>query len=969
MSDPQRRESEPDVNEDVGEAFIKAEEEERQAAKRSHDEVSGDVDADGNDNQNADASDTKDVDNEDNDDDDEEDEEEEEEAPRRKRRRAANQFIDIEAEVDDEEEDELDEDDEEAELIREQFISDDRAAEDGARDDRLHREYDLRRQEAEDQDAEELAQTLKEKYRRLHTVYRGDLATSGTVSQKLLMPSINDPAIYGVRCKPGAEKDLVRKLYDKKRTLERRGTPLDILTVFQRDAFRGYIYIEAKRPDAIDKALLGMVNVYVRDKLLVPVKEYPEMLKQVKLTDVEIVPGIYVRITRGNYKGDLAIVDNLSENGLEVRCKLVPRLDYGRNDEYDSEGRKINKRQVVRPLPRLFSEQDARQYDPANLQPGRTRGGFVYKGEEYNGGFLFKDFKLQFIQTKDVRPSLEELDRFQQGKDEEGGLDLAAIAALVKQGVEKGALPFQPGDKVEVRKGELTKTVGQVIEAGISEVVINVTYLGDPQFVNQRITVPAGDLRKIFKEGDHVRVVTGKHAEETGLVIKVDGENVVIVLDLTKQDIKVFANYLVKATDLLATVHDFGLGFDIKDLVQLNAATAGVIVKAERGLYDVLTPDNRIVTVQALGIAAKLKQNRREQVATDRHGLKIEVGDTVKDALGDNHNRQREGIIIHVYKLTVFVQLKEVQQHLGIFATNCINVATVFTKDLMVLKNLGPDLLRMNPNKLAAPGAMAPPSFRGGRDKLIQKDVSVTLGVYKGLMGKVVDSTDTVATIELHTKLKRIKVDKNKLNVLIRGQAIPYVRFIGGPAQSAEPQQQGGSRAYALGGRLAWNGGATPAAGGGTAWGGNPGGGRTPAFSLGNVSQWGGGEKLAWGSGNQSTWGASGGNQLAWGASGGNLTWGSGNQGGSLTWGASNQGGTLTWGSANQGGTLTWGANNDKGGGLTWGSGNKSGNLSWGNKGGNLSWGNKGGNLTWGQGGGGLTWGKKDRGNNSTWGS
>ena len=74
------------------------------------------------------------------------------------------------------------------------------------------------------------------------------------------MPSINDPSIYAIRCTPG-EKELVRKLYEKKRTLERQGNPLDILTVFQRDAFTGYIYIEAKRPDAIDKALVGMVNV------------------------------------------------------------------------------------------------------------------------------------------------------------------------------------------------------------------------------------------------------------------------------------------------------------------------------------------------------------------------------------------------------------------------------------------------------------------------------------------------------------------------------------------------------------------------------------------------------------------------------------------------------------------------------------------------------------------------------------
>ena len=59
------------------------------------------------------------------------------------------------------------------------------------------------------------------------------------------------------------------------------------------------IYISKQKTDAIDKALVGMVNVFVRDKLLVPVKEYPDLLKQVKSSDVEIRPGIYVRIKRG----------------------------------------------------------------------------------------------------------------------------------------------------------------------------------------------------------------------------------------------------------------------------------------------------------------------------------------------------------------------------------------------------------------------------------------------------------------------------------------------------------------------------------------------------------------------------------------------------------------------------------------------------------------------------------------------
>lgn len=74
-------------------------------------------------------------------------------------------------------------------FLREQFISDehvDKGEVPDANDDRLHRQYDQRRQQAEDQDAEELAETLKQRYRKTHTVYRGDTTASGTVSPKVV---------------------------------------------------------------------------------------------------------------------------------------------------------------------------------------------------------------------------------------------------------------------------------------------------------------------------------------------------------------------------------------------------------------------------------------------------------------------------------------------------------------------------------------------------------------------------------------------------------------------------------------------------------------------------------------------------------------------------------------------------------------------------------------------------------------
>lgn len=923
--------------------------------------------------------------NDDEDDDEDEDDEEDDEdddddvgISRKAKRRRANQFLDIEAEVDDEEEDELDEDDEEAELLREQFISDDHAEKDAAvpdsTDDRLHREYDQRRQKAEDQDAEELAETLKQRYRKTHTVYRGDTAASGTVSQKLLMPSINDPAIFAIRCTPGREKDLVRKLYEKKRTLARLGRPLDLLSVFQRDAFLGYIYIEAKKPEAIQQALTGMVNVYANQRIIVPVSEYPDLLKQVKSSDVEIVPGIYIRITRGKYKGDLAIVDNLSENGLEVRCKLVPRLDYGKNDEFTPEGRRIKLK--LRPIPQLFSEQEARTYDLDFLQPGRGPRSYIYRGEEFIEGFLYKDFKLQFIQTKDVHPSLEELDRFQTGATEDDGLDLAVVAASLKNSKSldgSRSSAFQPGDNVEIRRGEQAKTLGRVTGISLNEVTIIVTDAGDKQLVNQELTVTASDLRKVFSLGDHVKVVGGKHTDQTGLVIKIDGESVVLLSDQTREDVRVFANYLIKATDSSTSVDMVNSKYGIKDLVQLNASTFGVIVKAETGFYGVLTSDGRVVDVKPTGIATKLKLSRREQVATDKNGLTINVGDSVKEVGGD---KKKEGTILHIHKNVLFVESHELNENLGIFATSALNVNTVSTKNSMVSKNLGPDLSRMNPNLKLAPMAAPGSKMRtGGRDKLIYKDVVINGGNHKGLMGKVVETDDVDARIELHTKSKKVKVNKTKLSVLIRGESIPYLRFIGasdGNSRGGPPS--GLAPAFSSGAKTAW-GGATPSVNGGAAssW-----GGKTPSVAAGGASAWGAnGGSSSWGSGGgASTWGSGngGGGASSWGFGGGSAWGGNGKAaGGNSTWGsnATGGGGSSAWGSNNKGGSSAWGANN-KGGSSAWGN-NKGGSSAWGKSGRSSAWGlNTGGNSAWGlnTGGGSSAWGSNQKGGGSSaWGN
>ena len=296
----------------------------------------------------------------DEDDEDEDDDDEEEDGPRSRRHRPprkkhkANQFLDVEAEVDDDEE-ELDED--EDELGGEDgFIQEhDLENEDfDVGDDLKHRDLDRKLQEITEKDAERLAEEFKNKYGRSQASrYRGDGAG---VAQRLLLPSVDDPSIWAIKCKPGKEADIIIQLARRNAMMQTRGAKLGITSAFQRDALEGYIYVEARKSAYVVAALKDIPNVYAAKLILVPIEEMPDLLR-VKQQTVELAPGAYVRIKSktSKYVGDLAQVENIDEEGTHARLRLVPRLDLSGKA---GESNRFKKAMPLsfRPPARLFNE-------------------------------------------------------------------------------------------------------------------------------------------------------------------------------------------------------------------------------------------------------------------------------------------------------------------------------------------------------------------------------------------------------------------------------------------------------------------------------------------------------------------------------------------------------------------------------------------------------------------------------------
>lgn len=394
-------------------------------------------------------------------------------------------------------------------------------------------------------DAEQQAQLLKERYGR-NRMNVGDITV---VPKRLLLPSVNDPNIWAVKCRPTKEKEAVFNII--KRMEERppgSRLPCRIISAFERGAISpGFVYVEARRQMDVTEGLLDLPNVYVRSKLtLISLKEMPDLLRVKKNEDLQ--PGGWVRIKRGKYQNDIAQIEDVEMNGLTVTVRLVPRLDYGLNEDTNAAADSKRKRGgftsvALRPPQRLFSEAEARKRHAKYLSIATGYGGrsFHYLNDVYVDGFLLKDVKLQHLITQNVDPQLDEVMMFAKGADDgTSNLDLSTIAATIRNTTHRNN--FNTGEIVEVFEGEQSGVVGKIVDTYGEIATFECT---EGELKGQRIDAPARTLRKRFNEGDHVKVIGGsRYRNELGMVVAIKGDKVTLIRDDGFEEMTVFSKDL-----------------------------------------------------------------------------------------------------------------------------------------------------------------------------------------------------------------------------------------------------------------------------------------------------------------------------------------------------------------------------------------------------------------------------------------
>ena len=269
-------------------------------------------------------------------------------------------------------------------------------------------------------------------------------------------------------------------------------------------------------------------------------------------------------MTRGHYKGDLAIVKAVRDSGLKCIVQCVPRIDLTLSDLPPEEARV--RRRTVRPPQKFFNEEELK-----NLGKVVNRSSFPgmrhfncdhFENNYYHDGYLLKEVTVGTMIRpcgEEEPPTLDELQRFRnrnKGRDDEDDeenegsqmakslleeiTELQGKTSLKKSSSNAGGLLI--GDTIEVVEGDLVGMRGKILSLDGSTVKmkpLNADDLGDTNEVEFLIS----QVKKHIEVGAHVKVIDVRYANETGTVVAVEqldedsDSTAVILTDMTNKEV------------------------------------------------------------------------------------------------------------------------------------------------------------------------------------------------------------------------------------------------------------------------------------------------------------------------------------------------------------------------------------------------------------------------------------------------
>lgn len=244
--------------------------------------------------------------------------------------------------------------------------------------------------------------------------YYDDGELPDDITQQALMPNVKDPNLWMVKCKIGEEKQTVLQLMRKFIAFKSSEEPLLIKSAVAPEGIKGYVYIEAFKQTHLKQAINGIGNLKLGQwkQQMVPVAEMTDVLRVTK-EQAQVKFGQWVRLKRGLYKDDIAQVDYVDQAQGQAHLKIIPRIDYKRkrgalrSSEQDAAKRK----KFARPPAKLFDLDAIKAIGGEVSNDGDFQ---IFEANRYRRGFLYKSFAINALQIEGVKPTLSELEKFEE---------------------------------------------------------------------------------------------------------------------------------------------------------------------------------------------------------------------------------------------------------------------------------------------------------------------------------------------------------------------------------------------------------------------------------------------------------------------------------------------------------------------------------------------------------------------------
>lgn len=703
----------------------------------------------------------------------------------------------------------------------------------------------------EELDPEQVEERLRRLYGRVKPVMGEDLGVTEATLATILQPQASDPKLWLAKCRPGKERAAVAALL---RGLTIIGDNLGIFSVIGRDSLKGFIYIEAhKVADVMNAVQKTKVNHLIfaspiNRPVMVPLSEMADVMSASvgpgkATTDASAFSiGGWVRVKRGKYVGDLAQVVEVDQEstgeGIEciVRVKLLPRLSYRRGSGGKNE----------RPTARPFDAQEASQYGSVT----KARGYWIFNGEAYKDGFLYKDVRGSSLVVNDVTPRADELERF-------GALSISGTGVEVVP--ESMLIKYAKGERIIVLRGEFQHMTG-IVDAEPEGDMVLIRF--DEESFKEPVRIHSKYLGRRLEVGNMVRIALGDHAGKSGMIVSMEQsggkKQAVVFLTMEDQQVTIPSTYLVSLAGSDISVIPTRppkrgeASVELHDLVTIenDDGEAGIILRilGDEQHATLLDINGQTRRVSLKNLRKVPKPPSQGPTKFDPTIFKADDRVQVNDS-----NESRPAKVIHVFRTLAFLQ--------------AIDTGEVLARPLTLLSRPsafpGTEVSREQRSNVRGPPLR----------HLIGKSVTISgASPYKGYVGIVKEITDTMARIELHTDSKVVNVPRE----CITGSGV-------------------------TGKTPSWSDSKTPS------WGGSSSA-KTPAW--GSTSA----KTPAWGAPSAKTpaWGASSAKTPSWGGSSARTpAWGGSSSAKTPAWGASSSAKTPAWGTSSAK-TPAWGSTSAK---------------------------------------------------------